>query len=243
MIGASLYYFASLNGLKDSTAATTAHSYKHAASATRHCTRANDGAQDDRFREHIIRTAHKFQVATSAPPYASTATADVEQAPYPVWVADSTPKVPYNVPLQLSNLSARPDGVIAALYPIGATTSASAGTTSSRSAGAAQQQQQQQHRAVLAGAKQGSELLQREAKWGKQQGQKAWQAQAASVTAIINLSTKELNKINQAAKKQVLLLSPLSLLLYDACFNYYHLQFCDCSAAAATTAIDEASGL
>jgi hypothetical protein len=204
VVGASLYYFAaSLNGMNDSTAATTAHSYKHAVSATPHCTQANDGAQDDRFREHIIRTAHKFAVATSAPPYASTATADVEQAPYPVWVADSTPKVPYNVPLQLSNLSTRPDGVIAALYPIGA--------TSSSSAGAAQQQQQQQHKAVLAGEV-GAELLQREAQWRKQQKQKAWQAQAASVTTMLNMSTKDLNKINQEAKTQVPLLSSQLLL-------------------------------
>jgi hypothetical protein len=144
VLGASLYYFAaSLNALKDSTSATTAHSYKHAASATRHCAQASNGAQDDRLREHIIRTAHKFEVATFAPPYASTATADVKQAPYAVWVADTTQTVPYNVPLQLSSLSARRDGVVAALYPIGATTSASAsaGTTGSSSAGAAQQQQ------------------------------------------------------------------------------------------------------
>jgi hypothetical protein len=184
---------------------------------------ANDGAQDDRFREHIIRTAHKFEVATAPPAYASTATADAVQDAYPVWVSDTAQTVPYNVPLQLSRLSARPDGVVAALYPIDA--NSSTGGSSSGSSGGSAQQQQQQHRAVLGGAEGGGELLQRETKWGKGQAQKAWQAQAASVTTMIHMATKELASASELAEKQVLLLTltrsalviPLLLLLYYCC--------------------------
>lgn len=172
-----------------------------------HAAQTNDGAQDDRFREHLIRTAHKFEVATAPPAYASTATADAVQSPYPVWVADSTPTVPYNVPLQLSRLSARPDSVVAALYPVDSATAGDSNSSSSSSGSATQQ-----HRAVLGAAEGGGELLQREIKWGKAQSQKAWQAQAGSVTAMTHMVTKELMNAIDLAEKQVRLLSLLYVL-------------------------------
>jgi hypothetical protein len=154
-------------------------------------------------------------VATAPPAYASTATADAVQDPYPVWVSDTAQTVPYNVPLQLSRLSARPDGVVAALYPIH--DSSTTGGSSSSSSGSAAQQQQ--HRAVLGCAEGGGELLQRETKWGKGQAQKAWQAQAASVTTMIHMATKELASASELAEKQVLLLLLLTLLLI-VCYHY-----------------------